>query len=268
MFKADRILDSLNEMLDNAISGNDIENSYDESKLSAIEGKMHKFLMANGRHKEQLEQQQQMINSLISDISHQTKTPISNISLYSELIAECGDDAQRDSYSKLLINQAEKLSFLVDCLVKTSRLECGIIKPVPKLQPVDLLVDNVKKSFAELSVARSDAKARYDLRWTAEAVLNIVDNAYKYGAKRVEIAVTAYNMFVRVDVKDNGVGIAEQDIPSIFKRFYRGKDTAEVEGVGLGLYLTRQIISVQGGYIKVSSQPGEGTVFSVFLAGE
>ena len=79
------------------------------------------------------------------------------------------------------------------------------------------------------------------------------------------VAVRAYELFCRVDVTDTGVGLSEEEQAKVFQRFYRGRDAREEEGVGIGLYLVRQIVTGQGGYVKVTSRPGEGSTFSLFL---
>ncbi len=265
MFKTNKTLDRLNNMLDNAIAGTAIEKTFDESKVSQIESKLHKYIATTGKHKQQLNDEKQKINSLISDISHQTKTPVANILLYSELIVECDEKDDIKKYSENLKIQAQKLDFLIASLVKTSRLENGIIVVNPKPQSIELLFESVKSSYEKVVITNSKALANYDLKWLCEAVFNILDNAFKYGATAVSINSTEYEQFLRLDIKDNGTGISEEETAKIFTRFYRGQNTAEIEGVGIGLYLAREIITKQGGYIKVSSTLGKGSIFSVFL---
>ncbi len=265
MFKTNKILDRLNIMLDNAIAGNVIEKTFDESKISQIESKLHKYLATTGKHKAQLNEEKQKINSLISDISHQTKTPVANLSLYSELIAECDDKEEIKKYSENLKAQAQKLDFLIASLVKASRLENGIIKVAPKRQSIKPIFENIKANYEKVVCINSDANAMCDLKWLCEAIFNIIDNAYKYGATKVEVSAAEYEQFLRLDIKDNGMGISEDETAKIFTRFYRGQNTAEIEGVGIGLYLAREIIAKQGGYIKVSSALGKGSTFSIFL---
>lgn len=118
----------------------------------------------------------------------------------------------------------------------------------------------------ELILHDTDEKAYFDSKWTLEAICNILDNALKYTNEgTISLSVTAYEMFVRIDIKDSGIGIKEEELPKIFSRFYRSEDTKNMEGVGIGLYLSRQILSEEGGYIKVSSVYGQGSTFSVFL---
>ena len=129
--------------------------------------------------------------------------------------------------------------------------------------------DTESKAKAEgrkLILQDTDEKAYFDSKWTLEAVCNIIDNAVKDTSKgSISLSVTAYEMIVRIDIKDSGIGIKEEELPKIFSRFYRSEDTKNMEGVGIGLYLSRQILSGEGGYIKVSSLYGQGSTFSVFL---
>ncbi|CAM5646827.1 Adaptive-response sensory-kinase SasA [Lysinibacillus sphaericus] len=112
-----------------------------------------------------------------------------------------------------------------------------------------------------------DVEAVFDPKWTVEALYNIVDNAIKYtpSGGSVQLSVTPYQLFCRIDVADTGLGISEDETAKIFSRFYRSQEVTDKEGVGLGLYLAREIITAQGGYIKVKSRLGVGSVFSVFL---
>ncbi len=268
MFSTNKTLDRIHSMLDNAINGNSIETTFDESKVSSIESKLQKYLMTTQTHKDDLREQQQRINQLISDISHQTKTPLSNIMLYCELLNECHNEKDKEKYTTCLLAQTEKLNFLISSLVKTSRLENGIIAPTPILQKIDTLFSQLKLIFPQINILEKSTfhTACYDLKWTAEAIENIIDNAYKYGATTVSISSTFYDMFCKLDITDNGIGMHEEMLPKIFTRFYRGDATSNSEGVGIGLYLTREIISKQGGYIKVNSRPNQGSTFSVYLA--
>jgi len=275
IWKTNKVIERLNKMVDNAIEGKSIENGFDESKMSALETKLSHFLASNNATKSQLADEKSKINQLISDISHQTKTPLANILLYTQLLSEGDLSLQDQSNVKALMEQAEKLNFLISSLVKTSRLETGIISVTPKRENLSQLLDMVsaqgkpkaRKKNILLSIEKTDICACFDLKWTAEALYNIVDNAIKYtpDGGSVSIAVTAYQLFCRINVTDTGIGISEVETAKVFSRFYRSPLVSQYEGVGIGLYLAREIISSQGGYIKVSSKPGNGSTFSVFL---
>lgn len=275
VFKDSKTIDRLNKMIDNAIEGRPIEQGFDESRFSSLETKLSRFLASNRATKDQLAEEKAKINMLISDISHQTKTPLSNILLYTQLLAERDLSAQDSACVASLMEQAEKLKFLVDSLVKTSRLETGIISVHAKSYRVQEIIREVaaqaqpkaEEKGIQLSTEETDAVAMLDPKWTAEALYNIVDNAIKYTpcGGFVKISVTVYQLFCRIDIADTGIGMEESEIAKMFLRFYRSATTSNSEGVGIGLYLAREILSAQGGYIKVTSTPGKGSIFSVYL---
>lgn len=268
----------LNQMLDEAIKGDFQEKLFDESQLSKIAVKLKRFLAAAFVSKRDIQIEKEAVKALISDISHQTKTPITNILLYIQLLKEEESlSTEGRTYAEMISGQSEKLDFLLQILVKTSRLETGIIavKAEPGIINGAILtaISEVTKKAEDKSITlnfdfKEDFRAVFDFKWTTEAIYNILDNAVKYTAKGGGITVTAkdYEMFLRLDIVDTGIGITEEEYNLIFKRFYRGKAAALQEGVGLGLYLARKILMAEGGYIKVSSKEGEGSAFSLFFA--
>ena len=177
--------------------------------------------------------------------------------------------------TRALEAQAEKLQILIGALVKTSRLESGVLALHPAEHPLWPLLEGAAEQVrpkAEgkgiyLRLEPTEETARFDPKWTGEAVYNLLDNAVKYtpAGGEVRVEVTPYELFCRIDVTDTGIGVPEEEQPKLFGRFYRGLASAEVEGVGIGLYLVRQIAAGQGGYVKVASVPGKGSTFSLFL---
>lgn len=272
--RSGRILDSIEKMLHMAMNGEFSAETFDEGRLSKLESELAAFLSSSSISAKNIENERDKIKSLISDISHQTKTPIANLILYSELLENSELSGVDRTNAEAIHAQAEKLRFLIDSLVKLSRLENGILALEPQETPLMSLLEDIVRQFEEkaekkglkLELNKTDAKAVIDAKWTHEALANIVDNAIKYTDNgSIKISVTPYEMFVRVDIKDTGIGISEEEHPKIFKRFYRGTEVKQKEGVGIGLHLAREIISEEGGYIKLSSTPGEGSTFSVFL---
>jgi signal transduction histidine kinase len=271
-------LKKLDAMLDDALAGTFDAQSYDESLLSKIESKMSRFLDASRLRREQIEREQERVHSLISDISHQTKTPLANIALYTQLLAEQDLSKEQAALSGQVAASAEKLGFLIQSLVKTSRLESGIIKVEPRggnvCDLIDAAISECEKTAnakgISLTASHNDVSlsALLDLRWCIEALVNIIDNAVKYTPSdgSVTITTTDYEMFVCVNIADTGRGIREEDLPKVFGRFWRGLESADLPGVGIGLYLAREIVAACGGYIKVSSEVGKGSTFSVFLS--
>ena len=268
-----RLLRRLDQMLDEAIRGDFREEAFDETLLSALETKLAHYLSASSVSAVHLREERDKIKSLIADISHQTKTPIANVLLYAQLLVEqCPENCR--PYTAALAGQARKLQSLIDALVKTSRLEAGVLVLHPRPGPLGPMLEEAAAQFApraaekglDLVLEPTEVRAVFDPKWTAEAVCNLIDNALKYTpAGRVAVSARAYQLFSRIDVTDTGPGVTEEELGKLFQRFYRGRGALDAEGVGVGLYLARQIAEGQGGYIKAFSRPGKGTRFSLFL---
>lgn len=275
-YREKQVFSMLNEMLDNAINERFTEDTYDETMLSALETKLNRYLSKNYVSSKRMKAEKENIKTLISDISHQTKTSIANISLYSNLLLENSKGEEEKELAYNVVEQSEKLNFLITSLIKASRLETGIISLIPKRNPVAPLIEEVYKELStkaenkgiNLVYSVVEQQAVFDMKWTMEALGNIVDNAIKYtkSGGTVSILPTVYEMFVKIDIVDSGIGISEDEHSKIFTRFYRSRSVSDEDGVGIGLYLTREIIGAQGGYIKLASKLNEGSTFSVFLA--
>lgn len=275
--KTRNTMEVIEKMLDAAMNGTFSETAFDESRLSALETRFAHYLSSAEASSQNVAQEKDRIKSLIADISHQTKTPIANLLLYSELLMEEELSPSAKANVDALYHQAVKLRFLIDSLVKLSRLENGIITLSTQRTALQPMLEGILQQYSakaeekglSLRLYDTDISAAFDPKWTAEALANIVDNAIKYTEHgTIAISAASYEMFVRIDVADCGIGISESEQPKIFARFYRSKNVQQQDGVGIGLYLARQIISGEGGYIKVASAPGKGSTFSVFLPGE
>lgn len=275
---ARRTVRRLDRMLSTAIDGGFGEESFDESAPSALESRMARFLNGSARSLRGVQRQRESIQRLLSDISHQTKTPLANLRLYSSLLMEEELTPRQREQAQVIFQQSEKLSFLIETLVKLSRLETDVLAVTPKLQPLAPLLERAasqaKAAAEQKGIAlqlhlqqEEEMEALYDLRWTAEALGNLLDNAVKYTPPGgcIQVSATQYELFCRIDVRDNGIGIAEEEQAQIFGRFYRGRQVREQEGLGIGLYLAREIVQKQGGYLKLSSRPGQGSTFSLYL---
>lgn len=274
-YKMRNLYRRLSRMLSDARDGVFIEQNFDETMVSALETRWAEYLSAAEVTARQQLEEKEKIETLIADISHQTRTPIANLSLYLELLLEQELPPEARQYATALNEQAGKLAFLIAALVKMSRLETGILVLKQERGSVDKLLQGVcyqmlpkaEEKGIELILERADEEhfAVFDEKWTEEAVVNIVDNAIKYTHKgRVTLRICPFELFCCIQVSDTGMGIPEEEHTKIFARFYRGA-TAGTEGVGIGLYLAREILTGEGGYIKVSSCPGKGSVFSVYL---
>ena len=275
---ARRTVRRLDRMLSTAIDGGFGEESFDESAPSALESRMARFLNGSARSLRGVQRQRESIQRMLSDISHQTKTPLANLKLYSSLLMEEELTPRQREQAQVILQQSEKLSFLIETLVKLSRLETDVLAVTPKSQPLSPLLERAasqaKAAAEQKGIAlqlhlqqQAEMRALYDLRWTAEALGNLLDNSVKYTPPGgcIQVSATQYELFCRIDVRDNGIGIAEEEQAQIFGRFYRGRQVREQEGLGIGLYLAREIAQKQGGYLKLSSRPGQGSTFSLYL---
>jgi len=271
--------DDLCETLDALLSGRQPENyqPYEDSLTAKVQGKLMQYfdIMSEGKHQSQ--QDKQVIQSLVSDISHQVKTPIANIKMFTNILQQHQLPPEKQAeFLRTMEGQIDKLDFLMQSLIKMSRLETGTFVLHPQegrlADTIALAMSAVwaKAEAKEISLsADCDGSicVQHDPKWTAEALGNILDNAIKYTPPggSVTVSVRPWQFYTRVDIADTGIGIAEEHYNDIFQRFYRDPQVASQEGVGLGLYLANGIITWQKGYISVKSKVGKGTTFSVYL---
>lgn len=270
-----RIMENLNRMMDIAIQGDFTEEHFNESMLSSVENKLANYLAASTTSAKNVQAEKDKIKTLIADISHQTKTPIANILLYTQLLREQSLPEESQPCVDSLESQSRKLQSLIDALVKTSRLESGIISLRPSAGNLASVIQSAVSQLAPKAEAKGisivtesiDAEAVFDPKWTEEAIFNLLDNAVKYTPTggEVYVRVTSYELFSAVHIRDTGPGIPEEEQPKVFQRFYRGMEHQTEEGVGIGLYLIRQIAEGQGGYVKVTSEKDKGSTFSLYL---
>ncbi len=225
---------------------------------------------------QELYEEKENLKELVSDTSHQAKTPLANIKLYQELLSDETNAAESAEYLTRMGRQVDKLDFLLQSMVKISRLETGTIKIAKSEYPISetlalavaAVVPKADQKNIQIHVAYDEAlRLEHDKKWTAEAVFNVLDNAVKYTDENgnIDISVQQEEIFTRISITDTGKGIPPERQGSIFKRFYREPEVHDAEGVGIGLYLARKIISMQNGYIKVESETGKGSTFHIYL---
>lgn len=271
--------DALNACLDDLMSGNQTPafGLEEETLMGKFSHKLRRLyeIMQNG--KRQVQEEKRSLQELISDLSHQVKTPVTNLKMYkSTLLERCLPPEREREFCRLMGSQIDKLDFFMQAMVKMSRLETGIISLTVASAPI---YDTVGLSLAgiELSAERKRIAVTvrcdpaltvpHDRKWTAEALFNLLDNAVKYTPPggRISVTVQRWETATKIDISDTGKGIPEQHYAQIFKRFYREDDVHDAEGVGIGLSLCREIIQKQGGFVQVKSEVGKGSTFSVFL---
>lgn len=263
------------QRLDKILGGEKLDTVYDESLDAAVSHRLNRIMEIFQMGKEAAEEERDVVKSLISDISHQIRTPLSNITLYTGLLKETLTEESARRLSDKIEKNAEKLELLMQELVKSSYAEQGLIEINPRAVSLDALI---KKGcqLVELKALKKKIRIRAsyhgyscfaDSRWTEEVFGNLLENAIKYSPEGSEVLVdsVSYESFVCVRIEDRGIGIPEEEQGKIFQRFYRGSNVKEKQGFGIGLYLAREVLNRQGGYIKVKSVPDRGTAAYVFL---
>ena len=244
--------------IDKALDGNLEITEFDEKELSKIKSKLIKFLYAGQVKEAKINTEKSKTRDLIADISHQTKTPITNLSLYISLL----EDDPKDEYLEIIKYELNKLEFLIQNLVKSSRLESDIISLQKHQANLKDIVEDVLKEFKvtldekEISINLKDEDLFFalDERWLKEAIHNLVDNAIKYSPNGSTITISVYKSYLNynIDIENECQDVSEETLPKIFERFYRGKNSVSKDGLGLGLYIAREIIEKHGGNIKAS----------------
>lgn len=276
-----RFTDALMCTLDGILAGQAPSAAADEDTLFAkFSHRLMRLYETVQAREKRLDAERAKLQSLVSDISHQTKTPIATLKMLTDTLrTRPMSEAERAQFLDASACQIDKLDFLIQVLVKTSRLETGVItlekRPQPLAETIALAASGVlaamEQKELQFSVSCPETLTLpHDRRWTAEALANLLDNAVKYtpAGGRIALRVEEWESQVKIDVSDTGCGIPEAAQGAIFQRFWRAPAVHEEEGVGLGLYLAREIITLQGGYIRASSAPGKGATFSVFLPKE
>ena len=276
--------DALEESLDAVIQGRRPRESgeTEDTLLGRVNEKLRRVFHILEKKEEETARSRQQIRELISDISHQTKTPIANQKIYLEILKSRGLPEDAGEFLDKLEHQTDRLDFLFRSLVKMSRLETGVIQI--RKETADLIqtlggavaavVPAASKKNIVLSVEREDGEGAlelpHDKKWTEEAIYNLLDNAVKYTPQggRVTVRVQRREIFTEIHVRDTGKGIAPERHARIFTRFYREPEVHGQDGLGIGLYLTRKIAEMQGGYVEVRSEEGAGADFCIYLPNE
>ena len=286
---------SILQMLEEASSGSFQDKRFDETSVSEVENRMWNYLENRQTAMERIERDRQRMQSQISDIAHQAVLPVSNIVLYTQLLEENLSNGftgtKTNEIENVQLTKAEvseiiseitairdeigTLDFLIQSLVKLSRMENGIINLNAEKQQIKPMLDLVKQQFAikaknkgiDFLIEDTEETAVFDRKWTLEAVANIVDNAVKYTQEggKISIHTEALPSLVRIDIADTGIGIREEEQGAVFSRFYRSVETSNSRGVGIGLYIAREVMRAQNGYIRLRSEYGNGSTFSLYF---
>lgn len=220
--------------------------------------------------------EKEVVKGLISDMSHQTRTPLANMKLYMELFEDEKLSENGRVFLSKMRDQMEKIDFLMQSMVKMSRLETGILQIHKENKNIyETIRHAVSNLVPEAATKKIDLYVNcdenmvifHDSKWTEEAIYNILDNALKYtdpGGK-IHVEAQKQELFYKISISDTGKGIAPERQAEIFTRFYREPEVHDKPGVGIGLYLARKIAEFQKGYIEVQSEVGKGACFSLYF---
>lgn len=269
--KIDRLLDSV--LNQEAIVYSDVK----EGEFSALVSRLRQIQEVLGSYVQEAEREKEQVKGLVSNMSHQLKTPLANLSLYGEILGnEDIPSERREEFVRKMQRQIDKLSWIVESLSKMVKLEQNIegfeaadtaIRQTI-FDAVDTVYEKMEKKEIRLTVEPfADCRLFHNRKWTVEVFVNLLENAVKYTQKggAVSISVHPYEIYTEIRISDNGRGIRQEELTDIFKRFYRSPEVENLEGSGIGLYLSNLILEKEKGYITAASEYGKGSSFSVFL---
>lgn len=267
----------MEECLDQVIAGDTVEPEKMQDTLFAkLQEKLYRVEHIFALREKKNQKEKETLQELISDISHQSRIPIANQNIYLDMLREevCSCDGKQALTG--MENQTRRLQFLMESMIKLSRMETGVIQikkqrhdimDTVRLAVTGIVTAAVQKEISLFVDGPSALCVLHDRKWTTEAVGNILDNAVKYtpAGGTVRIQVKQMEIFTVIEISDTGKGIPLNRQAQIFRRFYREPEVHDSEGIGVGLYLARKIIELQEGYIDVVSAPGEGACFRLHL---
>lgn len=277
MFQRRKEMEAFSRLMDQLINGEDLQISVDY--LDELPSKIrYQFVRLSEKihgNEHRLKRERDEVRELIADIAHQMRNPLANIESYLELLSAASCEAERKEYLEALGNAESQLHFLTEHFIKMARLENRIIQIKPD---ADVISRTIMQSILQVKKA-ADAKrilidlamdgeweVPHDANWLGEAIYNILENSVKYSPPDSVIRVSAAQneMYTQIAVSDSGIGITEGEEGKIFQRFYRGKKTDGQPGFGLGLYLSREIVLLHGGFLK-ARRKDPGLEISIFL---
>lgn len=272
-----KIMESAISQITEYISGNEnitIECN-DEGELYRLFHEVNSLVAILNAHAENEKKAKRFLKNIISDISHQLKTPLAALNIYNGLIQDEAKDLPAiQELSQLSEQELDRIESLVQNLLKITKLDAGMIILEKSVENVFELVMSVKKHFLfraeqeekEISLSgNEEITLLCDRNWIIEAISNLVKNALDHTEKGnyIRIEWRSFASVVQIIVKDNGSGIYPEDLHHIFKRFYRSRFSKDTQGIGLGLPLTKAIVEAHNGTVEVDSELGRGTSFTM-----
>ncbi len=226
-------------------------------------------------HAENERQTKEFLQGIISDVSHQIKTPLSALKMYQEIMDNRRSDTEAiSSFSRKSLREIKRIEDVVYTLLKLAQLDAGIIQMKKTHENISGLMQDILERFEVLAQregktitlsGKADVTLFCDALWISEALGNIVKNALEHTAAggQIRIRWEQNALMTQIVIEDNGTGVHPEDLYNIFKRFYRSRFSQDTHGIGLGLPLAKTIIEIHGGTISVTSKLDVGTVFTL-----
>jgi signal transduction histidine kinase len=269
-------ISAMSEQIDLILHGADgfDINSFSEGELSILHSEIQKMTVRLREQADALKKDKTYLSDAMADIAHQIRTPMTSIRMLASFLAKPGiGDGQRLEFSRELEGLLSRIDWLLTALLKISKIDAG----TAVFQKSEVMLSTLLKKAVqplEIPLEIRDIELRVncddslcftgDLNWTAEAIGNILKNCMEHTSKggHIEIDCTGNAVFTQIVIKDSGSGIAPEDLPHIFERFYQGKNNKE-SSFGIGLSLCRMILSAQNATVKAESRQNSGTTFTV-----
>ena len=226
-------------------------------------------------HAENQKQTKEFLQDIISDVSHQIKTPLSALKMYHEIIENHKDDAATvSSFTEKSQREIKRMEDVIYTLLKLARLDAGIIQMEKVPENLSVLMQDVLERFETwakreqktiMLSGKEDVVLLCDALWVSEAIGNIIKNALEHteSGSHIKVKWSQSPLMTQIEIYDDGKGIHPEDLYNIFKRFYRSRFSSDIHGIGLGLPLAKSIVEAHGGTISVTSTPGTGTTFTL-----
>ena len=267
IYKNRKTYRSIDRLLDCVLNQEKIELSdVQEGELSALVNKINRIQEVLGKQVEMAEAEKEQVKSLVSNMSHQLKTPLANLAVYTEILnGRKLDEKRKAEVAEKIKKQIDKLDWIIGSLAKMVKLEQDVIAfdaegiSIKKtlLDAIDTVYEKLeKKGIMLVSEPYEDIRLFHNRKWTVEVFVNLLENAIKYTQQggTIQIKVCPYEIYTEIQIIDNGCGIHEEEITEIFKRFYRSREVEHIEGSGIGLYLSNLILEKEKGYMVRSEE--------------
>ena len=273
MVKQNRKISKLNNYTEEVLNNNymlDIRDN-DEGNISKLKNKIYDMTVMLKEKNFLLEQDKIKIEKMIADISHQIKTPLTSLNILTELLYEEKDIKKKEEFLDDMVKELNKIEWLVKNILNIAKIDSKTLILKREKVNVKELLNKSKTTFnAILELmnvslvidGKNDVYFVVDKKWTEEAINNLIKNAIEHKAKNINITFEKNNVYTMLVIKDDGEGIEEEDLPHIFERFYKAKNSKS-ESMGLGLAFVNSIITNENGSIRVKSKKGSGTKFII-----